>query len=60
MVLMLFALLKLKSQQVDYTQAFLQAPLDDDVFMRIPQGWYFDTTTQQLKPNETDPTYKVT
>ena len=33
MVLMLSALLKLKSWQVNYTQAFPQAPLDDDVFM---------------------------
>jgi hypothetical protein len=58
MVLVLSALLKLKSWQVDYTQAFPQAPLDDDVFMRIPQGWYFDTATQQLKPHTHDPTSK--
>ena len=38
MVLVLSALLRLKSRQVDYTQAFPQAPLDDDIFMRIPQG----------------------
>jgi hypothetical protein len=58
MVLVLSALLKLKSRQVDYTQAFPQAPLDDDVFMRIPQGWYFDTATQQLKPHTHDPMSK--
>jgi len=28
----------LASQQIDYTQAFLQATLDDLVYMRIPQG----------------------
>ena len=58
MVLMLFTLLKLKSCQDDYTQTFLQAPLDDNVFMQIPQGWYFDATTQQLKPNTNNPTSK--
>ena len=29
-------------QQVDYVQAFTQAPLDDDVFMHIPTGFYYD------------------
>ena len=61
MVLLLSTLLKLKSQQVNYTQqAFPQAPLDDDVFMWIPQGWYFDAATQQLKPNTNNPTSKHT
>ena len=60
MVLVLSALLKLKSRQVDYTQAFPQAPLDNDVFMRIPQGWYLDSATQTLKPHASDPTYKDT
>jgi hypothetical protein len=58
MVLVLSALLKLKSRQVDYTQAFPQAPLDDDVFMRIPQGWFLDSTTQQLHQHPDDPTFK--
>ena len=57
MVLVLFALLQLKSRQVDYTQAFPQAPLDDDVFMRIPQGWYFNPESQQLHPNTSDATF---
>ena len=47
MVLVLSTLLKLKTWQINYTQAFLQAPLEDDVFMWIPQGWYFDAATQQ-------------
>ena len=38
MVLILSAILGLKSHQVDYTQAFPQAPLDDPIFMQIPQG----------------------
>jgi hypothetical protein len=55
MVLVLSALLSLKSRQVDYTQAFPQAPLEDDVFMRIPQGWYYDPTSKQLLPKSNDP-----
>jgi hypothetical protein len=55
MVLVLSALLKLKARQVDYTQAFPQAPLEDDVFMRIPQGWFYDTATQQLAQHQDDP-----
>jgi hypothetical protein len=54
MVLVLSALLNLKSRQVDYTQAFPQAPLEDDVFMRIPQGWYYKTHhTHHLLPRGT-------
>jgi hypothetical protein len=55
MAMVLSALLNLKSRQVDYTQAFPQAPLDDDVFMRIPQGWYFDPSTKQLHQDTSDP-----
>jgi hypothetical protein len=57
MVLVLSALLNLKSRQVDYTQAFPQAPLEDDVFMRIPQGWFYDATSQQLQPKSDDPRF---
>ena len=31
----------LKSRQVDYVQAFPQADLKEDVYMRIPAGFYF-------------------
>jgi hypothetical protein len=55
MVLVLSALLKLKSRQVDYTQAFPQAPLDDDVFMRIPQGWFYNPVMERLTQNPDDP-----
>ena len=53
----LSALLHLKStsRQVDYMQAFLQAPLDDDISMCILQGWYFDLMTEQLVQKSTDP-----
>ena len=55
MVMVLSTLLNLKSWQVDYMQAFPQAPLDDDVFMRIPQGWYLDPSTKQLHQDTSDP-----
>jgi hypothetical protein len=48
MVLVLSAILGLKSRQVDYTQAFPQAPLDNPIFMRIPQGWQFDPVAKKL------------
>ena len=31
----------LVSRQVDYVQAFPQAPLDEDIYMRIPAGFYY-------------------
>jgi hypothetical protein len=34
--------MNLETRQVDYTQAFPQAKLDDPVFLRIPQGWYVE------------------
>jgi hypothetical protein len=40
LMLLLSSVLNLKSCQVDYTQAFPQASLDDPVFIRIPQGWF--------------------
>jgi hypothetical protein len=55
LLLLLSTILNLKSRQVDYTQAFPQAPLDDPVYMRLPQGFYVapDHTLQQ----HSDPTY---
>jgi len=44
LILLLANILNLKRCQVNYTQAFPQAPLQDPVFMRIPQGWYADST----------------
>jgi hypothetical protein len=43
--------MNLKTRQVDYTQAFPQAELNDPVFMRLPQGWYIaaDNTLQRHK-----------
>jgi hypothetical protein len=46
LMLILSTLLNLKTRQVDYTQAFPQAILEDPVFMRVPQGWYVDSKGQ--------------
>jgi Reverse transcriptase (RNA-dependent DNA polymerase) len=55
MVIILSGLLQLKSRQVDYTQVFLQAPLANDVFICIPQGWSYDSTKKKLVQNDSDP-----
>jgi hypothetical protein len=55
MVLDVSALLNLKSRQVNYIQAFPQAPLEDDAFMQIPQGWYCNPTSDQLHRQPDDP-----
>jgi hypothetical protein len=54
MVMALSALLNLKSRQVDYMQAFPQAPLDDDVFMKILQGWQYNSSAKKLVQNTND------
>jgi hypothetical protein len=40
LVLALSSILGLKSRQVDFDQAFTQSPIAEDVYMKIPQGWY--------------------
>ncbi len=47
-MLILSTILGLASCQIDYVQAFPQATLDDPVYMCIPQGRYYDTTTRCL------------
>ena len=54
LVMMLSTILGLESRQVDFDQAFTQADLDDDVFMRLPPQWEFDDTDDwciKLKKN---------
>jgi hypothetical protein len=56
MVMILSALLELKSrQEVNYTQPFPQAPLDNDVFMKIPQGWHYDSSAKKLVQDSNNP-----
>ncbi len=58
LILLLSTILGLKSRQVDYTQAFPQAELDDSVYMRLPQGWFI-SSDQTLQPHH-DPRYNDT
>ncbi len=55
LMLLLSSILDLKQRQVDYTQAFPQAPLSDPVYMRLPQGWHIDHTDSFVQ--HPDPTY---
>jgi hypothetical protein len=55
LMLLLSSILDLKQRQVDYTQAFPQAPLTDPVYMRLPQGWYIDSDGHFVQ--HSDPTY---
>jgi hypothetical protein len=48
LTLLLSTILDLKQWQVDYMQAFPQAPLTEPVYMKIPQGWYVDAQTGTL------------
>ena len=57
LLMILSAMLGLKSRQVDYTQAFPQADLDDPVYMRIPQGWQYDPSLRKLVQFE-DPAFR--
>jgi hypothetical protein len=55
LLLILLSILDLKQRQVDYAQAFPQAPLDDPVIMRMPQGWHINKQGN-LTPHH-DPTF---
>jgi hypothetical protein len=54
LVLALSSMLNLHTRQVDFTQAFTQFPIDRDVFMKIPQGWFVSGGNLQPHP---DPTF---
>ncbi len=45
------SLLNLHGHQIIYTQAFLQADLNDPVFMWIPKGWELTDTVCNIIPN---------
>ena len=45
------------SKQIDFVQAFPQAPLNDDVYMRIPQGWTLNEQTNKLTQHA-DPKFR--
>ena len=39
LMLVFSILLNLETKQVDYTSAFVQAPIDTDVYISLPSGW---------------------
>jgi hypothetical protein len=62
LVLLLSTILNLKSRQVDYTQAFPQADLEDPVYMHLPQGWYLSdqgTLEPHRNPKHNDITHYI-
>lgn len=56
-------MLQLHSRQIDFVQAFTQADLHDDVYMRIPQGWRYEPITGELvqstNPKYNDPEHYI-
>ena len=58
LVLVLASIMNFSSRQVDFAQAFPQAPLDVPVYMKIPQGWYVDDTNTLRKHD--DPKHRDT
>jgi len=55
--------LGLSSCQIDYVQAFLQAALNNPVYMKVPQGWFYCLNEKKLcqfaNPKHTDPSYFI-
>jgi len=51
LLLYLSTILNLHTRQVDYTSAFPQADLDVPVYMRVPQGWYVDSSGKLAQHN---------
>jgi hypothetical protein len=49
-------MLGLPSSQINFTQAFLNADIDGDVYIAIPQGWYYDPAEGKLIQHE-DPAH---
>jgi hypothetical protein len=49
LILIMTILLKLENKQIDYTAAFLQAPLDHDVYVEMPKLFEADGKVWMLK-----------
>jgi Reverse transcriptase (RNA-dependent DNA polymerase) len=50
-------ILGIPTQQIDFTQAFCNANINEDVYIGIPQGWYYSVITDRLEQHE-DPRFK--
>lgn len=57
LIMILASMLGLPSCQVDFTQAFLNANIDTDIYMAIPEGWYYDKNQSKLIQHS-DPEHK--
>jgi hypothetical protein len=55
--LILATMLGIPTQQIDFTQAFCNADINEDVYISIPQGWYYCVITAQLKQHN-NPRYR--
>ena len=51
LVFTIFLLLNLQSIQVDYTEEFPQAPLTNDVYIKMPRGYRKNNKAYKLKRN---------
>jgi hypothetical protein len=58
LVLILSLLADLKSRQIDYVNAFTQAPADCDIFMSIPPGFIVENNTLVLNSTGSSTTNK--
>ena len=50
--LILATMLGLPTQQIDFTQAFCNADIDEDVYIGIPQGLYYSILTNRLEQHD--------
>jgi hypothetical protein len=46
--LILATMLGIPTQQIDFTQAFCNADINRDVYIGIPQGWYYSIVSENL------------
>ena len=56
LILILASLLGFKMRQIDYLQAFPQADIDSDVYLKIPTGWKYDVATKKIE--QVDPKFR--
>jgi hypothetical protein len=57
--LVLAMMLNLPTEQIDFLQAFCNADIDTDVFIAIPQGWFYSAVTKRLEQHD-DPRFRDT
>ena len=55
--LILATMLGLPTQQIDFTQAFCNADIDEDVYISIPQGWYYNVLSNRQEQHD-DPRHR--